>query len=853
MSDINIVNKGTTGTRLRRVLVAGRSGSAAVTLSGLLFACPTTLLVAIGDASAADAESTAAVPSQSAASPTTTPPPETTAGTLQEIIVTAQKRKQSINDVGMAITALGAEQLSAQGVNGIADLTKIEPSFVVSNSSYGSPVYSIRGVGYNEKSLAASPAVSVYVDEVPYAYPALTKAATLDLSRVEVLKGPQGTLFGQNATGGAINYIAAKPSDKAESGVELTYGRFGSVDVNGFMSGPLSDTVKARVAFDTTHGGAWQQSVTTGAMLGNADTAKGRILLDWDPISTVHFALNVNAWTDKSDSLAAQLQKANPEDTYVIPELAGNPAMQSQLVNLTSQIVSSPRVQNPQAADWNTGTEPMLDERFYQTALRGEYSITPDMELTSITSYENYHQNDLVMNAGIALNNNDEQETGSINSFSQELRLSGRALDGALNWLGGLDYADDRVIEHNIGNLPESTPAYAFTPLGLPPFSSIGIFGSSDAKTKAAFGNVEYKVLPELSVHAGARYTQSDINFNGCLYNTDQNFADGLQIIQGAVKGAGNVIPTGPGQCETLDAHFNPGMVRESLDQNNVSWRVGPDWHITPDQLLYASVSKGFKAGSFPVLPGTGAVQFAPATQESVLAYEAGYKGEMLQRTLVLDASYFHYDYRNKQLLGRILDPAGVFGVIDGLVNVPKSTEDGVELAATWEPVIGLSFKLSGTYLDARVTGLFTTYDPYTGVLTNFNGYSLPNTPKWIGNLSTQYQWTLTSNLVASVGADYRYQTATESAFVSKADYAPGAQYAPGYTAGSLAISPYGVVDLRAGFGASDNRWNVTFWGKNVADKYYWTQAFHVYDTTVRYTGMPATYGVTFDYRFFGT
>jgi outer membrane receptor protein involved in Fe transport len=588
-------------------------------------------------------------------------------------------------------------------------------------------------------------------------------------------------------------------------------------------------------------------------MLGNADTAKGRILLDWDPISTLHFALNVNAWTDKSDSLAAQLQKANPEDTYVIPELISNPAVQQQLINLVSRIVNSPVVQNDQAADWNTGTEPMLDERFYQTALRGEYSITPDMELTSITSYENYHQNDLVMNAGIALNNNDEQMVGSINSFSQELRLSGRAFDNALNWLGGLDYADDRVIEHNIGNLPESTPAYAFTPLGLPPFSSIGIFGSSDAKTKAAFGNVEYKVLPELSVHGGVRYTQSDINFNGCLYNTDQNFADGLQIIQGAVKGAGNVIPTGPGQCETLDAKFNPGMVRESLDQNNVSWRFGPDWHITPDQLLYASISKGYKAGSFPVLPGTGAVQFAPATQESVLAYEAGYKGELLQHTLQLDVSYFHYDYRDKQLLGRILDPAGVFGVIDGLVNVPKSTEDGVELAATWQPVSGLSFKLSGTYLDARVTGLFTTYDPYTGVLTNFNGYSLPNTPKWIGNLSTQYEWTLTSSLVASVGADYRYQTSTESAFVSKADYAPGAQYAPGYTPGSLAISPYGVLDLHAGFGASDNRWNVTFWGKNVTDKYYWTQAFHVYDTTVRYTGMPATYGVTFAYRFFGT
>jgi iron complex outermembrane receptor protein len=838
-----------TDSRLRTIIHTLHRTSSVAMLWGLVVALPMTLLTATSDAVAGDTDGSGAAASATKAS---APPAESASTSLQEIVVTAQKREQSINDVGMAITALGAQQLNTLGVNNIGDLTKIDPSFVVSNSSYGSPVYSIRGVGYNEKSLAASPAVSVYVDEVPYAYPALTKAATLDLDRVEVLKGPQGTLFGQNATGGAINYIAAKPTDKPEAGFELTYGRFGATNVNGFVSGPVTDTLSARLAFDTDQGGAWQRSVTTGAMLGNQDSVKARLLLDWNPSSDLHFALNVNGWTDHSDSLAAQLEKATPEDTYVLPELASNPAVQAQLTKLVGQINSSPVVLNDQAADWNTGTEPMLDEQFYQTALRGEYSFSPDMELTSITSFEHYLQNDLVMNAGIALNNNDEQEMGSINSFSQELRLSGRALNGALNWLGGLDYADDRVTEHNIGNLPQSSPAYAFTPLGIPPFSSIGIYGSSDAQTKAVFGNLEYKVTPDVSVHGGVRYTQSDINFNGCLYNTDNGFADGLEAVQGAAKGAANIIPTPIGACDTLNSKFNPGLVVESLDQNNVSWRVGPDWHITPDSLLYASVSKGYKAGSFPVLPGTGAIQFEPATQESLLAYEIGYKGDMYEHTLALDASYFHYDYRNKQLLGRILDPTGVFGVIDGLVNVPKSTEDGVELSATWRPVGGLSFNFSGTYLDARVTGYFTTYDPFSGKLTNFNGYALPDTPRWIGNLGTQYEWTLSSRLVASVGSNYRYQTSTESAFVSVADYAPGAQYAPGYSAGSLAIAPYGVLDLRAGIGSADGRWNVSLWGKNVTDKYYWTQAFHVYDTTVRYAGMPATYGITVRYRFSG-
>ena len=199
---------------------------------------------------------------------------------LDEIIVTAQKRAQSINDVGMAINAVNDEALRQQGIKDVGDLVKIEPSFVVSQAQYGTPVYFIRGVGYNEASLAASPAVSVYVDEVPFAYPALTKGATLDISRVEVLKGPQGTLYGQNATGGAINYIAAKPTDTFEAGVEATYARFDYKDLNAFVSGPLSNDVRARFAFDVTDGGAWQESYTRHDKIGATRQGKARILLD---------------------------------------------------------------------------------------------------------------------------------------------------------------------------------------------------------------------------------------------------------------------------------------------------------------------------------------------------------------------------------------------------------------------------------------------------------------------------------------------------------------------------------------------------------------------------------------------
>ena len=197
---------------------------------------------------------------------------------IEEIVVTAQKRQQSISDVGMAITARSGDQLRAMGIDNVAGLTKIEPSFIVSQASYGTPVYSIRGVGYNSESLAASPTVSVYVDEVPYAYPALTKGATLDIERVEILKGPQGTLYGQNATGGAVNYIAAKPTETFEAGIEGTYARFDAVNVNGFLSGPLSETLLARLAFEVTDGGAWQKSITRDDELGDTEQHKLRYL-----------------------------------------------------------------------------------------------------------------------------------------------------------------------------------------------------------------------------------------------------------------------------------------------------------------------------------------------------------------------------------------------------------------------------------------------------------------------------------------------------------------------------------------------------------------------------------------------
>lgn len=197
--------------------------------------------------------------------------------------MTANKRSQSINEVPLTITTATGDQLLRRGITNTADLARIVPESTAQPSPFNTPVYTLRGVGFYESSIAAYPTVAVYTDEVPLPFSAMTKAAAMDLERVEVLKGPQGTLFGNNATGGAINDIAARPTDRLQAGLDGSYGRFDDIDLQGYVSGPLTGTVKARVSGRVNRSGDWQYSATRKDSLGAVRLYQGRLLLDWAP------------------------------------------------------------------------------------------------------------------------------------------------------------------------------------------------------------------------------------------------------------------------------------------------------------------------------------------------------------------------------------------------------------------------------------------------------------------------------------------------------------------------------------------------------------------------------------------
>ena len=741
---------------------------------------------------------------------------------VAEIIVTAEKRHEAINSVPMSITAATGDQLRVQGINQTRDLVRITPGFNYADSYVGSPIYTLRGVGFSDISLGGRPTVSIYVDEAPIPFAIETRGANLDLERVEILKGPQGTLFGQNATGGAINYIDAKPTSTLQAGLDASYGRFNAVDVDAFVSGPLADTLTGRVSFEHTSNDAWQRSYTSGARNGVGEFNNARVILGWTPTPKLKVQLNLNGWVDNSDTQASQLLAVTPTSTEaaaMIPSLLDYP-------------VSPP---DAQAADFNPGLSYRKNNSFLQGNLRVDYDLGDSLTLTSISSYSRYLEHQLQDIDGTSLSNLSEFTIGHIESYSQELRLAGEFADRAHFVIGG-NLASDRVNQSNNTQFPQSTTALTFLPLGLPLFADFDNFGKQTEATYAVFGNVDYRLTSTFKVYGGARYTEADNRFVGCSADSGDGIAaSDFGPFQNFVRGELGLPPNPPiprGGCITANTQFQPVLVRETLNEHNVSWRVGAEWKPLERTLLYANVSKGFKAGGFPDLGATAAAQYLPASQESILAYEAGFKTSLIARTLQLNGAVFYYDYHDKQILGRILDP--LFGPLLKLVNVPRSRITGAEMQLAWAPIHRLLLSAGVSYIDSHVLDNFTNYNS-NGDVQNFNNESFPNTPKWQVVAAVDYSHPINDRLTAFVGGNVAYQSRTNSELGDLP---------------LLALKAYTLIDLRAGIETSDGAWRFSVWGRNIGNVYYWTAASRDTDTTTRFAGMPATYGVALSYRF---
>ena len=747
---------------------------------------------------------------------------ESGAAAVDEIIVTAQKRSQRLTDVPMSITAASGEQLREQGVSDPSQLEQLVPGFTYRQSSYGTPIFTIRGVGLYSTSLGVSPDVSVYVDQVPLPYLAMSNAAGLDVERLEVLKGPQGIFFGQNSTGGAINYIAAKPTPDPHAGFDLTYGRFNQATGDAFVSGPITSTLTARVSVQRETQDGWQISQTRPAdRLGARDFTAARLLLDWAPTDALTFEFNVNGWRDRSDTQAAQFEGFSPARP-----VGGYPETAAALLTLM------PAPRNPQVADWDPGVNLRRNDRFDQESLRSDLKLNNSMTLTSITAYSGLNEDVPTDVDGTDFPNFFSETVGRISSFSQETRLAADFGDRVNLTAGGNvqhDVVDETVHDDSIASNSGIGPdRYQF-------FKNIG---NQRIETWSGFASADAKVTDTVTLQGGLRYTKDDQAFSGCVSdNGDGDLAKAIALVATL---SGLPHPPAPaGACVTMNDETVPKtlatlpIVQKSLDQDNLSWRGGVNWNPTQDMLIYANITKGFKAGSFQPLPAIFSSQLDPVVQESVLAYETGFKVDLADRIVQLAGASFYYDYRNKQIQG-YKNFAGLGLNLPALQNIPESSIYGGELSATLRPIRGLDVSGGVSYVHSRVDGSFLAPDPF-GHIVDLKGEAFPATPEWQIIGDADYSFPVSGTLAAFVGGGVTYRSSTNAAF----GLAP-----------ALDIDAYALVDLRAGVETLDGRWRVQVWGKNVSNRYYAVNIAHVSDTIGVTTGMPATYGVTLSSRF---
>lgn len=747
-----------------------------------------------------------------------------------DIIVTANKREQNLRDVGLAVNVLQSSELKARQITSLADVANAVPGLIFTNSAENTPIYTLRGVSFYDTSLGSYAAVSLNMDEVPFSFPVLAAHAAFDLERIEVLKGPQGTLFGQNATGGAVNFIAAKPTNSFHAGANITYGRFNAATAEAFVSGPLTDTLKARLAGRFEHADPWQISNSRpDDRNGRVENYMARLLLDYQPTNGLRFQVNLNGWKDKSDTQAAQ---------YIAFQPAG-PGRTPALIQYATAF--SP--EKLRAADWGAGL-PFADNRLFQGTLRADVDISDRMTLTSLSAYTDYKQRQGTDQDGLPIAEADHARVdGRIKSFNQELRLSNGGGKG-LRWVLGSNFERSTVFQIVDTSYLDSSS-----------FGTLGIQSntySSDQKftNYAFFGNVEYDVSDHFTLKAGTRYTNSKAVGNSCI-NDLSGIANNSGPFFYRVLLGGRLGTYPAGSCFAINdlgrevngvAPGAPGSYGDTLHQDNISWRTGIDWKPVDDVLVYANVAKGYKAGSFPTATGSAFTSYLPVSQESVLAYELGVKASLLDRALQLELAGFYYDYQDKQIRAKTRRPP--FGILDALQNIPKSSIRGFEASADIRPVRGMHVGLSFSYIDA-------TIDRFSGIngaglAAVFDGTQMPYTPKYQVSVNPDYEFAVGGDAVAFLGASLNFRSSTIAVVGGRRDVANViALHRP-----VAEVEDYALLDLRAGLRFSDDRFQVSAFAKNVFNTYYWTNVFNTTDTVERLSGKPATYGISVGFKY---
>ena len=783
----------------------------------------------------------------------------TLAQELEEIVVTAQKRSQNINDVPIAISAYTAETVKALGIRSAEDMEQLTPGLEVNTTGgTGTKTWTIRGVGFNDYSTGASSTVGIYFDEVAVPYPVMATGLFFDTERVEVVKGPQGDLYGRNTTAGQISFFSRRPTEEFEAGLSAGLSRFETFDLEGYLSGPIGESVNGRIAFATTQRGeGWQESLTRpGDVLGEIDAIAFRGMLDWQITDNVDVLFKVYHNDDQSDNLAPTAF----DGTIVgLPFATRRGGPFNPNGELESSVVFS--TDNNEVADWTNGPggalRPQRDNQLSGISARLTWDIG-DYQLSSISSYDTFERSEANDWDGTALNDSSNINVTDIDSWSQEIRLSGST--ESVNWVAGIYYNNDDLDED-----------YNY-------FFGEGRFGINQLDTRyaqktesaAIFGHVEWDLTDRTGLILGARYTSEDRDWEGCTFDatpTDLDFSGSMGpnlplnvFLNGIINAPGAITPNGLlndafnfpnglpavrplalngcGTFNDLLGTPNEGqyaVFERSISADELMWKVGLDFEPQDNILLYGSISKGFKSGGFNGANSNTHSQLIPYDIETLLAYEAGLKATLLDGSMQLNGSVFYYDYEDKQERNPAVTPVGN---ISGLSNVPESQITGLEVDLTWRPTEEFLIQGGVSFLNTEieewlaVDGINSSFPNV--VLIDVSGLDLPNAPDFSGNITMAYEFAVGDYILTpAFDVIHRGETAGPVA-------AENARDSYTLTNARIVLAPQ-----------STDRWSAQLWSRNLFDEDYFVSGQSGGNFTVtRINGLPRTYGISVDFRF---
>jgi len=741
---------------------------------------------------------------------------------IEEVVVTAQRRAENIQDVPVSVQAVSAAQIQREGVKQTADLARITPNVTIAlPSGEGSqPNITIRGIGLNDYNSNNAGPNGVYVDDVYISAPAAQTFGLFDVQQIQVLKGPQGTLYGRNTSGGALVFTSRRPTDSLSADVHAEYSSFNTYQIQAGVGGPIADGLTGRLAFVVNHSDGFMKNLDTGDHENGTDNQAVRLQLQYAPTDDLKVSL-ISSYGHLDNSPAQYKHYgAFVPGTQGLPE----PTMCTRQQIYAGGCVSL----------FGYGTERGFYEGRYQdfgnlktensvNALRADYKMGP-VTLTSITAFQyssRHHpeETDAGPTDGLSIVFNVKSDT-----WTQEFRAE--YAEGPLTVVAGAYYLGEVLKQDQLINVLRDGDLYGG--FGVPPgagnFDGIASVsrskGRQETDSYAVFGQADYK-LGDFTLTAGGRYTREKKTFE--YFRTQQLQAGGL----------GNFAPIS--LFITND---------RELKDSNVTWRAALSYKPTDDVLLYSSASTGFKSGGFnggflSDDPAQAAFQLSPIKPEKVTAFEAGFKSSFFDRRLIVNGAAFYNDYRDQQVfvtVQQLLDSAAgpILQLVSTLANADKSYTKGVELQITATPIRGLVLNVQPAWLKTEVKRAGV---PTLGGVVGLDGNQLANAPKFSLFASAGYTVELAndSDVEFQVSSSYRssqYFDATNDPFIKE----------PSYWIHNASVTYH-----------HKDGWDVGAFVRNLGGEKYFVAAFNQsapfgdFDGIV---GAPRSYGVEFNYHF---